>query len=117
MRSPSQRLESVEEKLDACLVILRMITTADDFTYTLSNKSEYWVKRIEKAEAVALRAADSLIERHPKYGLIFEACSSNHRGTNPNEKVGLEEPHLDSNRDQSHLRLAEDRHEEVQAPS
>lgn len=117
MRNTSQRLESLEEKLDTCLVLLRMVTTADDFTYTLSNKSEYWIKRIEKAEKVARRAADALIERHPKYGLVFESCNSSPRNTTPNERVDQEGLRLGSNQAASSLHLHEDRHEEAPCPA
>ena len=48
-----KRLDDIERKLDACLVLLEKATTHDDFVYGLSNKSERWISAMKKAEAIA----------------------------------------------------------------
>jgi hypothetical protein len=56
------RLEKLEEKIDAALILLRTLVTADDFTYTFSSsqypnltKPKRWKKELEWATALASR--------------------------------------------------------------
>jgi hypothetical protein len=59
-RSETKRLQRVEVKLDARLILLHKLTTADDFVYTLSDKSERWCSVMERAESVAVQIVDSV---------------------------------------------------------
>ena len=60
MSSLTTRLQRLEVKVDACLVLLRELTTADDFVYKLSDRSRRWRDVMEWAERVAGRTIDSL---------------------------------------------------------
>ncbi len=58
------RLDELEEKLDACLVLLKMVVTSDDFSYTLERwdttrrvnykVSERWKKQMDWARRLLL---------------------------------------------------------------
>ncbi len=48
-----ERLSRLEEKVDACLVLLAKATTHDDFVYTHSDKSESWNAAMRWADSVA----------------------------------------------------------------
>jgi len=58
------RLDKIERKLDACLVLLRMVTSHGDFTYTLTNKSERWITAIREAEKIANSSIDAAVGCH-----------------------------------------------------
>jgi hypothetical protein len=55
------KLDELEEKIDACLILLRMATSHDDFSYTLEDTrrnykvSERWQKQMEWSRSVASR--------------------------------------------------------------
>jgi len=59
-----KRLESIERKLDACLVFLRIITTHDDFVYSHDDKSERWLMAIAEARKIANGAGDDVVDFH-----------------------------------------------------
>lgn len=62
-----KRLDEIEKKLDACLVLLKMATTHDGFVYTLSNKSARWIKAMKEAGKIANASIDFVIGFHQEY--------------------------------------------------
>ena len=81
-----KRLEVLEQKLDACLILLQMATTHDDFTYTLSDKSERWRQAMKGAGIVASRAEDSVIKAHQEYITAQQTSDQPREDIRPNEK-------------------------------
>lgn len=79
-----KRNNSLNRKLDACLILLLEIVTSDSFRYTLNNKSALWIRAMTAAEATASRVALSAAKRLPKCGM--EGLSGNFRfhGKDPN---------------------------------
>ncbi len=47
------RLGVIEEKLDACLILLKKATTHDSFMYSLDDKTSEWIKAMRKADHLA----------------------------------------------------------------
>lgn len=78
-----KRLDNVEAKLDACLVLLKMAVTHDDFVYRLDDKSERWIAAIQAARNQASRAAVSLVTGHRESGTDLDACSQRCAGKGP----------------------------------
>jgi hypothetical protein len=62
-----ERLEQLEEKIDACLVLLRMATSHDVFRYTLSDKSPLWTRAMRGAEVIVSRVIDRVALVHREY--------------------------------------------------
>lgn len=65
--SCGDRLDALEEKIDACLVLLRMATTHDSFGYCLSDKSPAWTRAIRGAEVIVSRVIDRVGLIHREY--------------------------------------------------
>jgi sugar phosphate isomerase/epimerase len=63
-----KRLDEIERKLDACLVLLKMATTHDDFIYRLDDKSERWIRAMKEAGKIANASIASVIRFHQEYG-------------------------------------------------
>src|ERR1035438_3262314 len=64
MKAPViDRPEQLEEKLDACLVLLGVLTAQDRFAYSLNDKSEVWIKAMLEARSLALHTAPALANR------------------------------------------------------
>lgn len=61
------RLDALEEKIDACLVLLRMATSHDVFRYTFSDKSPLWTRAIRGAEVIVSRVIDRVALVHREY--------------------------------------------------
>ncbi len=55
-----ERLSRIEEKVDACLILLLKATTHDDFVYTHSDKSEPWNAAMRWADSVATKALSNI---------------------------------------------------------
>ena|SRR5215469_588996 len=65
MAGQSQQL-TLEEKVDACLILLRMLATQDSFFYTMHNKSPMWIRAIHAAEKVAAHVSSDVAKAHPE---------------------------------------------------
>jgi len=57
---------TLEEKVDACLILLLMLTSADGFSYNMKNFSPLWMRAMDAAQRLAsdvsMRTASSLPE-------------------------------------------------------
>lgn len=60
------RLSALENKIDACLILLGKLTTADNFTYNLMDKSPLWMRAMSAAERLASRVSIDVAKAHPK---------------------------------------------------
>lgn len=89
-----RRIEELDEKLDACLVLLKMIITHDDFVYTLSNKSEQWVKTMTAAEVTANTAGSFVFRRSEAARLLRarEAPQGDSEATQTAVHAGAQNP-------------------------
>lgn len=65
--SCGERLDALEEKIDACLVLLRMATSHDVFRYTFSDKSPLWTRAMRGAEVIVSRVIDRVALVHREY--------------------------------------------------
>lgn len=89
-----QRLSTIEEKLDACLVLLKVATTHDSFIYSFKNRSARFVNAIMAAQGIASHSVTSVAERHPEHD--WDWCTGAvppdpaEMGTGPNGMVELE---------------------------
>lgn len=77
------RLDGLEEKIDACLVLLRTVTTSDEFHYTLNNKSPLWARAIRGAEVVVSRVVDRVAAIHQEYERVTNRPMRAREGTSP----------------------------------
>lgn len=64
--SPDTRLSEIESKLDCCLILLGMLTTADGFGYDMRNVSPLWARAMSVAERRASTVSASVANAHPK---------------------------------------------------
>ncbi len=87
MSTEAERLDRLEEKLDACLVLLQMATTHDAFVYTLSDKSQHWINAMHGASIVASRGEASAIAAHQEYVSAHRPEGSRLADTDPSEKA------------------------------
>ena len=71
MSDLEDRLAVIEEKLDACLVLLKKATTHDSFTYSLDDKTAEWITAMRKADLLASRVALSSAKQHRDSNLEF----------------------------------------------
>jgi hypothetical protein len=84
----SERLDAIEKKLDACLVLLKIAVTHDGFSYTLTNKSDLWINAIRNARKVATDASVTVAETRPGHAADRSSSSSHLECTSPTETVG-----------------------------
>lgn len=59
-----KHLQDIERKVDACLILLRVATTHDDFVYSRHNKSNLWLAAIAEAEKIANSSERSAVNFH-----------------------------------------------------
>jgi hypothetical protein len=64
--SQEKRLGDIESKLDSCLILLAMLTTADNFSYDMSNLSPLWIRAMSFAEGLASSVSISVAMAHPE---------------------------------------------------
>lgn len=64
----NERFDRIEEKLDACLVLLKKATSHDTFRYFLHDKSEGWIMAMRGADLLASRVTLSSANRHQADG-------------------------------------------------
>jgi hypothetical protein len=69
MSDLEDRLDVIEEKLDACLILLKKATTHDSFTYSLNDKTVEWISAMRRADHLASRVALSSTEQRQDSGL------------------------------------------------
>lgn len=66
------RLDALEEKIDACLVLLRVATSHDKFAYTLSDKSPLWDRAIHGAQVVVSHVTERVASIYQEYQKVVE---------------------------------------------
>jgi hypothetical protein len=81
------RLASLETKIDACLVLLAVLTTADGFSCRLDNKSPLWIRAMAEAEALATHVGISLAKYRPEYALEVLSSSYKNHAKRPSGKA------------------------------
>lgn len=88
------RFSELEAKLDACLVLLKMATTHDEFRYNFKNRSARFVNAVMAAQGIASRATTSVAARHPEHDWAWFVSAARpfpaEMGTAPNETVESE---------------------------
>ena len=62
----NKRNISLESKVDACLILLQILVTSDEFEYTLSNKSPQWIRAMKEARAVASDVSILVADSRPE---------------------------------------------------
>lgn len=73
------RIASLETKIDACLVLLAVLTTADGFSCRLNNKSPLWIRAMAEAEALATHVGIASAKSRPEYALeVLSNSYKNH---------------------------------------
>lgn len=78
------RIASLETKIDACLVLLAALTTADGFSCRLDNKSPLWIRAMAEAEALATQVGISSAKSRPEYALEVLSNTYRNRDKDPN---------------------------------
>lgn len=90
-------LFEIEQKVDACLILLREITTSDDFVYTKTGKSKEWLQAIREAEDLANHVIETARESRPTYALASSGwgLETDLSDREPSGKGACYEPEVD----------------------